>query len=72
MDQMGVGIGLLPETKIVDKRYTRSTSGYQVRCSKLVSGHQGGVALIWKENHPDFLVELVLTIHGPNITHHDT
>ena len=46
MDQMGVGNTLLTKTKIVNKRYTQSTSGYQVRCSKAVSGHLGGSALI--------------------------
>ncbi len=36
-------------------------------CSKAVSGHQGGVALMWKENNPKFEVESVLFNNGPNI-----
>jgi hypothetical protein len=36
-------------------------------CSKAVSGHQGGVALVWKENDRKFEVESVLFNNGPNI-----
>ena len=55
--QMGVGIAVVTETKITDARYTRLTSGYKILASKAASHNQGGIALLWKENHPGFEVE---------------
>jgi hypothetical protein len=65
--QMGVGLAVLTETKLVDDRHHKSAAGYSIMCSKAVSGHQGGVALMWKENDPKFEVESVLFNNGPNI-----
>jgi len=45
--QMGVGLAVLTETKLTDDRYTRLTLGFK-----------GGLALLWKENHPGYEVEL--------------
>jgi hypothetical protein len=55
--QMRVGLAVLTETKLVDDRHPKTASGYTIMCSKAVSGHQGGVALVWKENDPKFEVE---------------
>jgi hypothetical protein len=50
------------------RRQTPQTaSGYTIMCSKAVSGHQGGVALAWKEDDPKIEVESVLFNNGPNI-----
>ena len=65
--QMRVGLAVLTETKIVDDRHPKTASGYTIMCSKAVSGHQGGVALAWKEDDPKFEVESVLFNNGPNI-----
>jgi hypothetical protein len=65
--QMGVGSAVLTETKLVDDRHPKSAAGYSIMCLKAVSGHQGGVALMWKENYPKFEVESVLFNNGPNI-----
>jgi exonuclease III len=65
--QMGVGLAVLTEMKLVDNRHPKTASGYSIMCSKAVSGHQGGVALVWKENDPKFEVESVLFNNGPNI-----
>ena len=65
--QMGVGLAVLTETKLVDDRHPKTASGYTIMCSKVVSGHQGGVAIMWKENDPKFEVESVLFNNGPNI-----
>ena len=65
--QMRVGLAVLTETKLVDDRHPKTASGYTIMCSKAVSGHQGGVALVWKENDPKFEVESVLFNNGPNI-----
>jgi hypothetical protein len=50
--QMRVGLAVLTETKLVDDRYPKTASGYSIMSSKAVSGHQGGVALMWKEDGP--------------------
>jgi hypothetical protein len=65
--QMGVGLAVLTETKLVDNKHPKTASGYTIMCSKAVSGHQGGVALMWKEDNPKFEVESVLFNNGPNI-----
>jgi hypothetical protein len=65
--QMRVGLAVLTETKLVDDRHPKNASGYTIMCSKAVSGHQGGVALVWNEDDPEFEVESVLFNRGPNI-----
>ena len=65
--QMRVRLVVLTETKLVDDRHSKTASGYSIMCSKAVSGHQGGVALMWKEDDPKFEVESVLFNSGPNI-----
>ena len=55
--QMGVGIAVVTETKITDDRYTRLASGYKILASKAASHNQGGIAMLWKENHQGFEVE---------------
>jgi len=70
--QMRVGLAVLTETKLVDNRHPKTASGYSIMCSKAVSGHQGGVALMWKEDDPMFEVESVLFNNGPNIANTTT
>jgi len=65
--QMKVELAVLTETKLVDDGHPKTTSGYTIMCSKVVSGHQGGVVLVWKKNDPKFEVESVLFNNGPNI-----
>ena len=65
--KMKVGLAVLTETKLTDDRYPKSASGYTIMCSKAVSGHQRGVALMWKENDLKFEVESALFNNGPNI-----
>jgi len=65
--QMRVGLAVLTKTKLINDRHLKTASGYSIMCSKAVSGHQGGVVLMWKENDPKFEVELVLFYNGPNI-----
>ena len=65
--QMRVGLAVLTETKLVDDRHPTTASGYTIMCSKAVSGHQGGVAIMWKENDSKFEVKSVLFNNGPNI-----
>ncbi len=54
---MGVGLAVVTETKITDARSTRLASGYKILTSKATSHNQGGIALLWKENHQGFEVE---------------
>ena len=65
--QMGVGLAVLTETKLVNDRHPKIASGYSIMCLKAVSGHQGGVTLMWKEDDPKFEVESVLFNNSPNI-----
>ena len=53
---MGVGLAILTETKLTNDRYTRLASGFNI-VSKATSHNQGGIALLWKENHPGYKVE---------------
>jgi hypothetical protein len=57
--RMGVRIGILTKTKITNNWYSKSLSGYRVIVSKAVSPHQGGVGLIWREDHDGFKVKAV-------------
>ena len=65
--QMGVGLAVLTETKLVDDQYPKTASRYAIMCSKAVSGHQWGVVLMWKEDDPTFEVESMIFNNGPNI-----
>ncbi len=56
---MGVRIGILTKTSITNNRYSKSLLGYMVIMSMAVSPHQGGVGLIWREDHDGFEVEAV-------------
>ncbi len=57
--QMGVGIGILTKTKVANDQYLKSLLGYRVLVLKVASPHQGGIGLIWRENHDGFEVEAV-------------
>ncbi len=54
-EQMGVGMAVLTETKLTDDRYTCLASGFNILVSKTTSHNQGGIALLWKENHPGYV-----------------
>ncbi len=63
---MGVGLAVLMETKLTDDHYTRLASGFKILASKATSHNQGGIALLWKENHPGYEVESA-QIATPNL-----
>ena len=48
--QMGVGLAILTETKVMDDRHPCLASGYKILTLKAASHNQGGIALLWKEN----------------------
>jgi hypothetical protein len=54
---MGVGLAIVMETKIKDARYTCLASGYKILASRAASHNQGGIALLWKEDHQGFEVD---------------
>jgi hypothetical protein len=64
--QMGVGIGFLTRTKVIDNRYSKSLLGYKVLVSKSASPHRGGIGLIWREDHDGFEVKAVQPL-TPNL-----
>jgi hypothetical protein len=64
--QMGVGIGILTKTKVTNDQYLKSLSGYRVLVSKAASPHQGGIGLIWREDHDGFQVKAVRPL-TPNV-----
>jgi hypothetical protein len=51
MDQLGVDIGFLLETKLTGGIYTRYSSGYSVLALTATSVRQGGIALFWRGNN---------------------
>jgi hypothetical protein len=63
---MGIGVGVLTETKFVNDWYPKMAVGYMIMSSKVASCTQGGVAIAWRENNLRFKVKLVL-FHGPNM-----
>ena len=64
--QMGVGCCVVSETKITNDHYLKFVSGYRVIASKATSPRQGGIALLWEEDHQEFEVEDV-RILSPNL-----
>ncbi len=66
LEQMGVGLAVLMETKLTDDRYTRLASGFKILASKATSHNQGEIALLWKENHSGYEVESA-RIATPNL-----
>jgi hypothetical protein len=62
----GVGIGILIEMKVTNNRYSKSLSGYRVLVSKAASPHQGGIGLIWREDHDGFEVKALQPL-TPNL-----
>jgi hypothetical protein len=55
---MGVGLAILMETKVTDAHHPCLALGYKILASKVASHNQGGIALLWKENHGKYEVEL--------------
>ncbi len=55
--QMGVGLAVLTETKVIDNRHPNLTSGCKILASKAMSHNQGRIALLWQENHGGFEVK---------------
>jgi hypothetical protein len=51
--QMGVGLAVLPEKNLTGDRRPCLASGYKI----LTSHNQGGIALLWQENHAGYEVE---------------
>jgi hypothetical protein len=60
--QMGIGAAILMEMKITDDQYPKFTSGYKVITSKATSR----IALVWKEGHSSFEVEVARMV-TPNL-----
>ncbi len=56
----------LKKAKLTDDRYPKLISGYSVIASKAASPHQGGIALLWENEHPDFEMEAV-KVCTPNL-----
>jgi len=63
---MGVDIGFVQETKLTGGIYTRRSCGYTILASDAPSAHQGGVALIYREQHDLYEVEETKVWH-PNL-----
>ncbi len=60
--QMRVGLVVLTETKLVDDRHPKTASGFSIMCLKTLIGHQGGVALMWKEDNGPNIVTFQVTM----------
>ncbi len=66
LDQMGVNVAVIQETKVTGGKHTRCTSGYKVLASSAPSWWKGGIALLWKDKQAAFEVE-VAKIRTPNV-----
>ena len=66
LDLSNVAVAVLQETKITTDAYTKLSSGYRVQASKATSFRQGGVALCYRDDHPDFVLE-EQRFFGPNV-----
>ena len=66
LDLSNVAVAVLQETKITTDAYTKFSSGYRVQASKATSFRQGGVALCYRDDHPDFVLE-EQRFFGPNV-----
>jgi hypothetical protein len=63
---MEVGVAVLTKRKVTYNWYSKSLSGYRVLVLKAASQHQGGIGLIWREDHNGFEVEAVRPL-TPNL-----
>jgi hypothetical protein len=65
MDQLGVDIGFLVETKLMGGIYTRHLSGYDVLALTATLPSSGGIALFWRGNGLYKVKET--RVWGPNV-----
>ena len=65
MSQANMDLGILQETKLTDRIYTRRSAGYSIVAMDAPSQHRGGVA-IFHRPAPHFAVEAVQKF-GPNV-----
>jgi hypothetical protein len=65
MDQLGVDIGFLLETKLMGGIYTRHLLGCNVLTSTATLSSSGGIALFWRGNNLYEVKEM--QIWGPNV-----
>ena len=63
---LNVNIALLTETRLTDEKFPHTLWGYRVVATKARSASQGGIALVWDENHAGFKVEEV-KLRNPNV-----
>ena len=57
MADMGIGCAVLMEVKISNGKHTKRPKGYKMIILKEKNTKQGGVALLWKKDHPMFKIE---------------
>jgi hypothetical protein len=58
MDQLGVDIGFLLETKFTGEIFTWHLSGYGVLASTATSSSSGGIALFWRGKYSHEVTEM--------------
>ena len=63
---LGVDLAVLTEAKLTDEKYPHSSWGYRVFATKARGPSEGGIALVWDDNHAGFEVEEVKERH-PNV-----
>jgi DNA-binding transcriptional LysR family regulator len=55
--QMGAGLAILPETNLTGDRRHCLALGYKILATEETSHNQGGIVLLWHENHAGYEVE---------------
>jgi hypothetical protein len=63
---MDDGCAVLSKMKIINNRYPKFVLGYRMLSTKAPTSRQGGIALMWEENQPNFKVEAA-KVAPPNV-----
>jgi hypothetical protein len=66
MKAMGISLGILTETKLIDDTYPTTAHGYTVVATSAKSHHQGGLALFHQTDAKSFTLEGT-SAFGPNV-----
>ena len=65
MEQGQVDLGVIQETKLINRVYMRESIGFQVTTAAALSAHCGGIAVFYRK--AENLANEELCIHGPNV-----
>ncbi len=59
---MGIALVFSQDNRIAVGNFTYHTGGYKIITLDATGPHQGGIALVWVEDHPVFEVEVATIV----------